>query len=150
MAFLVRMILACVLGFLPASAVTQSIKPAYHVEMQFYVDGALLGKPRLTVASGQPALMIVEKEGGYSIQVTISPLGGHRVQLNATAYRSANGAWLLTAVPQLQTSLGEKASVQFAGDRAALKPACRFEAVVTSARVAAIGKVTPCSQANLM
>lgn len=143
MSLFLRIFTVLLLSLSPTAAITQTTKPAYSLDLRFAVDGVLLGEPKMSVAAGQPALVTVDKEGGYSLRVTATPLGADRVQVDAVAYRRVNGDWVLTATPSMQMSLGSRASVQSATNRAASTPFFRFEALVTSSKVAGTSAISP-------
>lgn len=156
MSLLPRLLLALSLAALSASATSQApatqqpLATRYAVELKFVVDGIVLGEPRITVVAGQPALMTVEKEGGYSIRTMVRNIAGNRVQIDATLYRRVNGTWILTGSPSIQTGLGVRGLAQStSADGLQRGPAYRFEALVTSPKTAQLGSARPCTKIAL-
>lgn len=86
---------------------------SYKIQASLFDDGRLIGQPVITLRHGEPVIMTVAKNPGYSLRLVATELPadqiGRRVSVNSEVYLRFMGSWRLVAAPNLAIPIGSSA-----------------------------------------
>ena len=96
----------------------------YQLAMDMSAGGTLISQPRLVIATGEPAEIVIEPGDGasYRATFTINPVEGGKLALTSAFAVSSTQTGTVTATPQLVIGLDEKFTLQFGVDTPTRKP----------------------------
>ncbi len=110
--------LALLVTPLAASALqTDQTKPRhYQLQISLFDGDRLVGRPRVKVADGTPAIISIGREGGYSIRLVATRAEGQsqigKVRLAAEVFFREGSGWRQVAAPRLSFALGTTATFE--------------------------------------
>jgi len=77
------------------------------------VDGErTIGTPFIIVTPGVPAVVAVNKEGGYSMRLTVRTMDSRRVALDGEIYLRTGQQWVPASAPRLQLQKGSQSQYE--------------------------------------
>lgn len=126
--------------------------PLYRLQISLFDGDRLVGQPNVTVSHGQPAIVTVEKAGGYSLRVVTArdeaqPESG-RIKVATEVFFREGSGWRQVAAPRMTLVIGTKGTVE-AQSRGTPSRPFRMEVLAIDAPAAAASlRSTACSKAT--
>lgn len=107
----------------------------YQLAMDMSAGGTLISQPRLVIATGEPAEIVIEPGDGASYRATfmIYPVEGGKLALTSAFAVSSTQTGTVTATPQLVIGTDDQFTLQFGLDTPTRKP---FRADLVISRIA--------------
>ena len=102
----------------------------YRLSLRMVLDGRIIGTPVLIVRPGEPARVSVDRDGGYSLLISVAPMSAApagRVEVASDVYTRSDGHWTLLARPTILMNVGTTASFELSPTAASGRPAFRME-----------------------
>ena len=145
---------ACLIVTPLAAGALQTSQPNprhYRLHISLFDGHRLVGQPRITVADARPAIVTVEREGGYSIRLVATQPAEQsqsgRVRLAAEVFYVDGGKWRQVAAPRLTLAVGTTATVE-SQPRGTASRAFKMEVLATHASPSNVSAQNrPCTKA---
>lgn len=131
---------------------TDQTKPRhYQLQISLFDGDRVVGRPSVKVADAKPAIISVEREGGYSIRLIVTRAEGQsqigKVRLAAEVFYREGSGWRQVAAPRLIFALGTTATLG-TQPRGTPSRGFRMEVLATEASPSEVSaRNRPCAQA---